>query len=191
MNQVEILKSKVEGSVPGVEGVIATSTVLDGPFTLDFFNSVGHILNVIWWPRRGFGLSSPASHGYGEGVDEMYSNVDEAIERVIHLLRTGSETSSPGALTVRQLRERLLVSQQDVAKRLRVSQAAVSALEKDLANSQISTVKQLLAALGAELELRAVLPNRTFSLSLASDQDRALDTSERTRLRKVAGTSDE
>jgi DNA-binding XRE family transcriptional regulator len=186
MNQLALVKAKTESSVPGIEGVIARSLVAEGPSTLDFFNKEGHVLNVIWWPRRGFGLSSPSTHGYGEGVDEMYSTVDETIERVVHLLKTGAETSPPGAITLAQLRERLLLSQKDVATRLRVSQAAVSALEKDLARSQISTVKELLGALGVELELRAILPDRAFTLSLVEEKQMRRDMSTRTRRKKTA-----
>lgn len=62
------------------------------------------------------------------------------------------------------LREALKISQNDLAKRLKVTQAAVSRLERR-PNMQLETLSNYINALGGELEVRAVLPNRTIKLS--------------------------
>jgi len=51
------------------------------------------------------------------------------VGRVVELIESGARAVSPSQLTLAQLRERLRLSQTQVARRLRVSQAAVSDLE--------------------------------------------------------------
>lgn len=72
-----------------------------------------------------------------------------------------------------ELREALKVSQDDLAKRLKVTQVAVSRLERR-PNMLLETLSNYIEALGGELELRAVLPNRTVKLSrlLASAREK-------------------
>jgi transcriptional regulator with XRE-family HTH domain len=61
------------------------------------------------------------------------------------------------------LREALQLSQGDLAKKLRVTQAAISRLERR-PNVLIESIANYVEALGGKLELHAVLPNRTVKL---------------------------
>lgn len=67
-------------------------------------------------------------------------------------------------IELRQLREALKVTQAQMAKRLKITQVAISRLERrpDLL---LSTLDDYLRALGGRLELRAVLPDRSVTLT--------------------------
>jgi transcriptional regulator with XRE-family HTH domain len=63
-----------------------------------------------------------------------------------------------------ELREALQIRQEELAKKLKVTQATISRLERR-PNVLIETVSNYVKALGGELELRAVLPNQTVRLT--------------------------
>jgi DNA-binding transcriptional regulator YiaG len=63
-----------------------------------------------------------------------------------------------------ELREALQISQGDLAKKLRVTQAAISRLERR-PNLLVESIANYVEALGGRLELHAVLPNRTVNLT--------------------------
>ena len=63
-----------------------------------------------------------------------------------------------------ELREALQVSQETLAKRLKVTQVAISRLERR-PNVFLESVANYVEALGGRLELYAVLPNRTVKLT--------------------------
>jgi transcriptional regulator with XRE-family HTH domain len=63
-----------------------------------------------------------------------------------------------------ELREALQISQEDLAKKLKVTQAAVSRLERRR-NVRLDKLSSYVNALGGKLELRIVLPDRTIGLS--------------------------
>jgi transcriptional regulator with XRE-family HTH domain len=63
-----------------------------------------------------------------------------------------------------ELREALRVSQKDLAKKLNVTQVAVSRLERR-PNVLVETLSNYVRGLGGHLELHAVLPNRTIKLT--------------------------
>ena len=67
-------------------------------------------------------------------------------------------------MELRELREALQVRQTDLARKLRTTQAAISRLEKR-ADTKLSTLHDYVTALGGELELRAILPDRTVELT--------------------------
>lgn len=169
MSRIQTVKQKLEARLPGVSAVIDEPLKPDGPWMLDVVLD-NRAVNVEWRPHRGFGISSQEPHRdsyYGEGPDEILSSVDETVGRVVELIKSGASTVAPSELTLAELRERLRLSQAQLAQRLRVSQAAVSELEKNLVRSQLQTLRKAVEALGAELEIRAVLPNaRVFTLKL-------------------------
>lgn len=63
-----------------------------------------------------------------------------------------------------ELREALRFSQDDLAKKLKVTQAAVSRLERR-PHVLLASIASYVEALGGKLELHAVLPGRTVKLS--------------------------
>jgi hypothetical protein len=67
-------------------------------------------------------------------------------------------------MELRDLREVLQVTQVELAKKLKTTQAAVSRLEKR-PHMFVNTLSDYVEALGGEIEVRAVLPGRTVSLT--------------------------
>ncbi len=63
-----------------------------------------------------------------------------------------------------ELREALQLSQEELAKKLKVTQAAISRLERR-PNVLLESIANYIAALGGRLEVHAVLPNRTVKLT--------------------------
>jgi DNA-binding XRE family transcriptional regulator len=166
MNQIEAVKRRVELALPGARAVIDKPINPDGPWMLDcvFRRRVVH---VEWCRHRGFGISSDRSHGFGEGPQEIWSGVEAAAGRVVALLAGKKEAATPVELSFKELRALRRLSQAELADRLDVSQAAVSELESNLSRSKLSTLFNALRALGAKLEVFAVLPaNRAVKLKL-------------------------
>lgn len=168
-NQIEVVKQRVEARIPGVRAVIDEPLKREGPWMLDVdFND--QAVNVEWRPHRGFGVSSRESHGYGEGPDEIFSEIGETVHRIVELLKTRASTATPSEVTLAELRERLRLSQSELAQRLKVSQAAISDIENNLPRSQLRTLRKIVEALGAEIEVRAVLPKeRVFTIKLTKE----------------------
>jgi transcriptional regulator with XRE-family HTH domain len=63
-----------------------------------------------------------------------------------------------------ELRQALHVSQEDLAEKMKVTQVAISRLERR-PNVLLESLSNYIEALGGKLELRAVLPNRTIRLT--------------------------
>ena len=72
--------------------------------------------------------------------------------------------------TLGELRRESGLSQQDIAEELGVSQASVSKIEHQ-DDPQVSTLMRYLDALGANLELRAVFPDRSAQLYVLADAE--------------------
>jgi DNA-binding XRE family transcriptional regulator len=67
-------------------------------------------------------------------------------------------------MELRDLREALQVTQAALARKLKTTQAAVSRLEKR-PGMLVNTLGDYVEALGGKIEVRAVLPDRTVSLT--------------------------
>ena len=67
-------------------------------------------------------------------------------------------------MELRDLREALKITQVTLAKKLKTTQAAVSRLEKR-PGMLVNTLGDYVEALGGRIEVRAVLPDRTVSLT--------------------------
>jgi hypothetical protein len=67
-------------------------------------------------------------------------------------------------MELRELREALRITQVALAKKLKITQAAVSRLEKR-PGMLVNTLGDYVEALGGKIEVRAVLPDRTVSLT--------------------------
>jgi len=193
MSQIQTVKQKLKALFPGVSVVIDEPRNSGGPWMLDVALD-DRAVNIEWRPHRGFGISSQGSHRksyYGEGPDEILSSVDETVERVFDLIKLGESTAAPSELTLAELRERLRFSQAQLARRLRISQAAVSDLEKNVAKSQLLTLRKAIKALGAELEIRAVLPNaHSFTLKLPETRSASLRRNNRSRKHQARRSKD-
>jgi len=72
------------------------------------------------------------------------------------------------AATLEQLRVALGVSQEELARLLDVQQPAISKLERRN-DMRLSTLRELVEALGGELTLAAKFPDRTVELAIATE----------------------
>jgi DNA-binding XRE family transcriptional regulator len=171
MNSIEVLKREIERALPGVETKLRKPRKDGGSWWLDAKHG-GHVVVVEWSPRRGFGISTDdPDDGYGEGPDEVLVGRDAAAERVVELLVRGTRSVPPSAVLLRELRAALGFTQEQLATRLGVQQAAVSRLERR-PDITLRSLRRYVEALGGELEINVRTPDGE-QLKLL-DEDRKL-----------------
>jgi predicted transcriptional regulator len=68
------------------------------------------------------------------------------------------------AIEINQLRETAGVTQTKLADKLKITQAAVSRLE-GRSDMHLSTLRDYIQALGGQVEIRAIFPNRTVKIT--------------------------
>jgi hypothetical protein len=115
-----------------------------------------------WHPAAGFRLYDPDSDGYGEGPLEVFRSPALAARRVGQFLK--ARTVPPIGGWLRQLRELHGLSQETLAARLAIQQAAVSKMERR-SELLLSSLAAATEALGGRLEIRAHFPDCDVSLS--------------------------
>jgi DNA-binding XRE family transcriptional regulator len=133
-------------------------------WTLDVFLRDYH-LAVVWQTRKGFGIVSDASHGYGEGADEVYADLSTALPRVIELVSNRRSTVPPEAVRLKELREQRGLSQEEVARRLGKKQASISRTEAR-SDFLVSTLQEIAQGLGGKLVMKIVFPDREMELKV-------------------------
>lgn len=69
-----------------------------------------------------------------------------------------------GSMPLEQLRRARQLTQQQLAETLHLNQASVSKLERRT-DLYVSTLANFVAAMGGELEIRVIFPDRTMKLS--------------------------
>jgi hypothetical protein len=117
-----------------------------------------HAVTIQWSTRRGFGVSASAlGDGYGEGPEETIERRGEATGRVLDLLRTKGHTVPPESVLLRELRGLVGVTQEELAGKLGVQQAAVSRLERR-DDITLSSLRRFVVALGGDLEISVRTP---------------------------------
>jgi len=152
VNSIEQLRRHLDESVAGVSTKLRRPRDPEGTWWLDA-SLRGHDVTIEWSPRRGFGISASfLGDGYGEGPEETFKNLSDAVERTVHLLRSGENTSPPREVVLHELRALVGVTQETLAERLGVQQAAVSRLERREEIS-LSSLRRYVHALGAQLEI--------------------------------------
>lgn len=157
MNPLETLADKLTKRFPDAITTIDPPGVSNGSWWLDA-DLKGHAVVIEWRPGKGFGISTHASNGYGEGPDEVYPTDEATFQRVSELLTARQRTLPPRELLLKSLREARQVSQEQLAQLLRVRQASISKMEHRL-DMRISTLRNIIAGLGGELEIRACFPD--------------------------------
>ena len=156
MSSMEALKQLIEDAVPGVNVTLRRPRNPKGNWWLDA-TSHEHVVTVQWSPDRGFGVSANDLAGYGEGADEVYDDGEAAATRVIELLRTSTPTVPPREVLLGELRALVGFTQDEVAEKLGVGQAAVSKLERR-DDITLGSLRRYVAALGGELEISIRTP---------------------------------
>jgi DNA-binding XRE family transcriptional regulator len=157
MNPLETLADKLTKRFPDAITTIDPPGVANGSWWLDV-DLKGHAVAIEWRPGKGFGVSTNASDGYGEGPDEVYPTDEAAFQRVSELLTARQRTLPPRALLLKSLREAKQLSQEQLAQLLRVRQASISKMEHRL-DMRISTLRNIIVGMGGELEIRACFPD--------------------------------
>ena len=104
-------------------------------------------------------------------MDEYLAKLSEEDRRAIE---KRAEELIVEETTLRQLREARERSQEEVAKKLHIKQAAVSKLERR-ADMYLSTLRSYIEAMGGKLEIIARFPNQAVRIN----QLGALDPKER------------
>jgi predicted XRE-type DNA-binding protein len=106
-----------------------------------------------WRPALGVGIYHPGENAYGTSPQEVFRDLPMAARRIRQLLR--DQQAKP--LGLRMLRNLLELSQEDVASKLHVKQAAVSRLEsrKDV---KLQSLVSMVRAMGGEVEVRVHFP---------------------------------
>lgn len=158
MNSIETLKRDIERALSGVETKLRKPRKDSGNWWLDARHN-GHVVTVEWSPRRGFGVSTDdLEDGYGEGPDEVISDRNAAAARVVELLVKGTRSVPPHDVLLRELRAALGFTQEQLASRLGVQQAAVSRLERR-PDITLGSLRRYVEALGGELEINVRTPD--------------------------------
>ena len=159
MNQVERLRDDLINRFPGLPVAIDEPADHRGSWFLDLPRE-GEVPPIVveWRPDRGFGVSTPGADDYGTGPDEVYPNAKAAFDRVVRLVLSGGRTEPPRAVRLAELRQKLGMSQEELAERAGVGQANISRIEgrDDL---KISTLARIVEAMGASLSIRARFPD--------------------------------
>ena len=154
---IEQLQSKFKRRYPTARLTIDRPAGAGVYWSLDFSlaSSKGE---VEWSAERGFGLSLNSEAVYGQRSDEYYSSLSAVWARLVELLDSGGRTDDSSEKFVRAMREGRKLTQTQLAKLLKVKQASVSRLECR-ADFHLSTLRNIVARLGGELELRASFPD--------------------------------
>jgi DNA-binding XRE family transcriptional regulator len=131
--------------------------VKDGVWSLNVFLTDYH-LAIAWQAGKGFGIVSDGAHGYGEGADEVFDDLDRSLPRVVQLLTYRLATVPPQAVRLKDLREELGLSQEEVGRRLGKRQASISRAEAR-SDFHVSTLQEFAEAFGAKLVVKMVFPD--------------------------------
>jgi DNA-binding XRE family transcriptional regulator len=172
MTPIEQLQKRVEQRFGDAQCELDVPAAPEGRWFLDV--SLGEqVLVVEWRPDRGFGISTPVNDAFGAGPDEVYPDLESVWERVRALLLSGTSTHSPEA-RLPALRSLIGMTQAELAERLHVQQAAVSKLERR-DDMMVSTLANVVAALGGTLEIRARFPGGVVRVLELGGPDQRLD----------------
>jgi DNA-binding transcriptional regulator YiaG len=166
MNQIELLRAVLSCAFPKAQFTLEKPIHPEGFWSLDVRLAGGYHLAIDWQETSGFGLTSDAEHGYGEPADEHYQEFTDALIRSLKLINNRAETVPPYAVRIKELRQKLRLSQEEVAGRMGVNQAAVSKLEgRD--DSRVATLQNYAKALGGRLVIKVVFDDLEEEIQLA------------------------
>jgi DNA-binding XRE family transcriptional regulator len=123
-----------------------------------------HSVVVMWTKADGFGLATPKDdEPYGTTPSEVHGDADEALARVLHLLKTGEQARTHREMRLQELRTHRSFSQEVLAKAMHVSQASISQTERR-EDVMISTLQSYIEGLGGKLRVVAEFPGEKIEL---------------------------
>ncbi len=144
---IESLEKHLAKKLPQADITLDRPNEPDGLWFLDV-DVDGHRVIIQWQASAGFGVTCSSNHGYGEGPDEFYTNIEAVKHRVLSLVLSGSQTAPPPTVRLHELRKACGVSQIELAERLSIQQGAVSRLERR-SDIKISTIRDFVKSLGS------------------------------------------
>ena len=162
MNELRHLQHFLTRAFPTARITVDDPLVKGGVWLLDLFLPDYH-LAIAWRKDKGFGIVSNDMHGYGEGADEVYDTLEDALPRIVELVAGRQTTAPPEAIKLREVREQRGLSQEEVARRLGSRQASISRTEAR-SDFLLSSLKKYAEALGAKLEVKMVFPDNEVEL---------------------------
>jgi DNA-binding XRE family transcriptional regulator len=156
MTKIEELKKEMEARLPGVKASLEAPPNPRGSHFLDL--SLGHHKVVVEWSplEEGFGVTSLPSDHFGSGADEVYDDVASTSKRLVEVLKEGRPTHAPRELLLHELRDKLGMTQEDLAKAVNVRQSTLSKMERR--RDVLITTEKIMGRLGGKLEISARFP---------------------------------
>lgn len=183
MNAIEQLASNLRTAYPHAKVSLDAPKSLDGNWWLDFTFGPNEA-EVEWRPGSGLGVSVNSDGLYGEKSDESYGSWEKAFERIKELIDRGRQTEPPAEVFLKGLRQSQKVTQAQLARLLRVKQASISKIE-NRADMHISTLRNIVSKLGADLEIRAVFPDGVVRIVQFRRGGKRVSKSKKSKARQV------
>lgn len=160
-NEVQKLQKALQAKFPAAKINLDEPLRKTGAWVLDVLLPDYH-LAIVWHSKRGFGLLAENSKSYGAGPDEVFENLEAAKSRAMELIKSKSYTVPPTSVRLKDIRESLGISQEEVGRRLGKKQGGISRQESRN-DFLISTLSDYVSALGCKLVVKVVLPDATES----------------------------
>jgi hypothetical protein len=116
-----------------------------------------HPVVIQWQQGQGFGVSSSAKPGFGEGADEVYADEEAAYGRVVSLLFRAPSRHRPNRCDSANCARSEVFLRPNWRELLDKQQGEVSKIErrKDV---KLSTLRDYVKSIGGSLEVLARLP---------------------------------
>lgn len=148
-NDLHVFISALKEHIPNTQIDVDNPLNSNGEYWLDIVSDQ-FATSVVWQAHRGFGFFTGKSV-FSEKPDELYRTPQRAIKRFQQL--SGKRSESLASL-LKELRAIVDVSQENLAQKLDVKQAAISRLESrdDL---KLSTFISYMKGLDVRLEIKA------------------------------------
>jgi len=162
MNPIENFAAQLQTHYPAATATLDRPARANGTWWLDVTKGKARF-HVAWSKKKGFGISSPDSGSLGSGHDEVYPDFDSAWKRLKSLFHSGARTRDPIASGLRAVRMEKHISQTNLARKLKIKQAALSKLERR-DDMLVSSLADLVKALGGKLEIVARFNDRDVRL---------------------------
>ncbi len=166
MNQIELMQAVLCNTFPEARITLEKPLHENGIWSMDVRLPGGYHMAIDWSETTGFGLTADAEHGYGEPADEHCNDIGTALMRSVKLIKNRAETVPPYPVRIKELRQKLKLSQEEVAARMGVNQAAVSKLESR-EDAHVITLRKYARALGGRLVLKMVFEDIDTDIELA------------------------
>lgn len=164
MNELEAIKDAVLEKLPNLEWDLDLPDNASASSWLDL-NLGDNVVTIEWKPTKGFGLYLDDDESYGSKPNEVYRTAERLLSRIDLLIQ------HKRTLRMREIRELLDLSQEELGKFLGQKQASISKIESR-SDIKFTTLLKYISALGGRVEIKAHFDDCDVTLAF-SDQDDA------------------